>query len=218
MTSETPRVRTSDAERERIAETLRNAVAEGRLTLEEGDERLAALYATKFRDELGGLINDLPPVPDAKGSRRRGPGHGWGPNWAHDGGWGAGWGPGGGWDPSGAPRPTSPQAAGPQSGGPQDSDAPGMYDGGYGAPGYGGGYGGPGRGQPGPGWGGPGWGHRGFAPWRLLRAFVLVAIIASIVSMAHGHFFFFPLIPLAFIAVGVLRCGVFRRLRRGQSQ
>lgn len=60
MTTDNPRVRTSDAERERIAQILRDAVGEGRLTLEEGDERLATLYTTKFRDELNPLIADLP--------------------------------------------------------------------------------------------------------------------------------------------------------------
>lgn len=60
MTTENPRIRTSDAERERVAQVLRDAVGEGRLTLEEGDERLATLYTTKFRDELDPLIADLP--------------------------------------------------------------------------------------------------------------------------------------------------------------
>ena len=54
------RLRTSDKEREEIAEILRAAMTEGRLTLEEGEERLAAAYAAKFRDELGPLTADLP--------------------------------------------------------------------------------------------------------------------------------------------------------------
>ncbi|NMO52856.1 DUF1707 domain-containing protein [Actinoplanes sp. TBRC 11911] len=54
------RLRTSDTEREQIAGTLRAAMTEGRLTLEEGEERLAAAYAAKFRDELGPLTADLP--------------------------------------------------------------------------------------------------------------------------------------------------------------
>ena len=54
------RLRTSDKEREQVAEILRAAMAEGRLTLEEGEERLAAAYASKFRDELGPLTADLP--------------------------------------------------------------------------------------------------------------------------------------------------------------
>lgn len=58
--SGTNRVRTSDKEREEVAEILRAAMTEGRLTLEEGEERLAAVYATKYRDELGPLTADLP--------------------------------------------------------------------------------------------------------------------------------------------------------------
>ena len=54
------RLRTSDAEREQVATILRAAMTEGRLTLEEGEERLAAVYAAKFRDELGPLTADLP--------------------------------------------------------------------------------------------------------------------------------------------------------------
>ena len=54
------RIRTSDQEREKIAEILRAAMAEGRLTLEEGEERLAATYAAKYRDDLKPLTSDLP--------------------------------------------------------------------------------------------------------------------------------------------------------------
>lgn len=54
------RMRTSDKEREEIAEILRAAMTEGRLTLEEGEERLAATYAAKYRDELKPLTTDLP--------------------------------------------------------------------------------------------------------------------------------------------------------------
>jgi hypothetical protein len=54
------RLRTSDAEREQVATVLRAAMTEGRLTLEEGEERLGAVYAAKFRDELLPLTADLP--------------------------------------------------------------------------------------------------------------------------------------------------------------
>ena len=54
------RLRTSDKEREQITEILRAAMSEGRLTMEEGEERLAAAYAAKYRDELGPLTADLP--------------------------------------------------------------------------------------------------------------------------------------------------------------
>jgi hypothetical protein len=53
-------MRASDAEREQVAEVLRKAVTDGRLSLAEGDERLAQAYATKYRDELGPLTVDLP--------------------------------------------------------------------------------------------------------------------------------------------------------------
>ena len=74
------RLRTSDKEREQVAEILRAAMTEGRLTLEEGEERLAAVYAAKFRDELGPLTADLPDggrraladTPQARAAQRRG--------------------------------------------------------------------------------------------------------------------------------------------------
>jgi Domain of unknown function (DUF1707) len=56
----TARLRTSDAEREETAEILRAAMAEGRLDLTEGEERLAGAYAARFRDELAPLTADLP--------------------------------------------------------------------------------------------------------------------------------------------------------------
>jgi DUF1707 SHOCT-like domain len=54
------RVRASDAEREKYAQMVREATGEGRLTLEEGDERLRQIYAARFRDELRPLVADLP--------------------------------------------------------------------------------------------------------------------------------------------------------------
>ncbi|GLY93707.1 DUF1707 domain-containing protein [Actinoplanes sp. NBRC 103695] len=54
------RLRTSDTEREQVATILRAAMTEGRLTLEEGEERLGACYAAKFRDDLIPLTADLP--------------------------------------------------------------------------------------------------------------------------------------------------------------
>jgi hypothetical protein len=54
------RLRTSDTEREQVAKVLRAAMTEGRLTLEEGEERLGACYAAKYRDELLPLTADLP--------------------------------------------------------------------------------------------------------------------------------------------------------------
>ncbi|MFF3750052.1 DUF1707 domain-containing protein [Streptomyces sp. NPDC002018] len=52
--------RASDAEREQIAERLREAVAEGRLDMEEFDERLEAAYKARTHGELAPLVRDLP--------------------------------------------------------------------------------------------------------------------------------------------------------------
>jgi hypothetical protein len=57
--NETP-VRASDAEREQAAELLRSGYADGRLTRDELDQRLAAGYAAKTRADLRGLTGDLP--------------------------------------------------------------------------------------------------------------------------------------------------------------
>jgi hypothetical protein len=74
-------IRASDAERERYAAIISTATGEGRLTTVEADERLAAIYAARFRHELDPLIKDLPnsrptadaPATGASLSWRRGP-------------------------------------------------------------------------------------------------------------------------------------------------
>jgi Domain of unknown function (DUF1707)/Cell wall-active antibiotics response 4TMS YvqF len=53
-------LRASDADRERVAETLREAAGDGRLTMDELDERLDAVYAAKTYAELVPLTQDLP--------------------------------------------------------------------------------------------------------------------------------------------------------------
>ncbi|MFC5149099.1 DUF1707 SHOCT-like domain-containing protein [Streptomyces aureoversilis] len=60
MMSELPDMRASDAERERVAEALREAVAEGRLTMEEFEERLEAAYKARTHGDLEPLVRDLP--------------------------------------------------------------------------------------------------------------------------------------------------------------
>jgi hypothetical protein len=55
------RLRAADTDRERVAERVQAAGAEGRLTLEEIEDRLTAVYATKYTDELKTLTADLPP-------------------------------------------------------------------------------------------------------------------------------------------------------------
>ncbi|GES29730.1 DUF1707 domain-containing protein [Streptomyces angustmyceticus] len=60
MTEELPELRAADADRERVAEILRDAVAEGRLAMEEFDERLDAAYRARTYRELEPLTADLP--------------------------------------------------------------------------------------------------------------------------------------------------------------
>ncbi|WP_330242202.1 DUF1707 SHOCT-like domain-containing protein [Streptomyces sp. NBC_00525] len=55
-------MRASDAERERVAEILREAVAEGRLEMEEFEQRLDSAYKARTRGELEPLVRDLPAV------------------------------------------------------------------------------------------------------------------------------------------------------------
>ena len=75
MSTDSTRVRASDAEREEFAGMVRDATAEGRLSLAEGDERLAQIYAAKFRDELRPLVADLP-AGQASTTAPSGPGRG----------------------------------------------------------------------------------------------------------------------------------------------
>jgi DUF1707 SHOCT-like domain/Cell wall-active antibiotics response LiaF, C-terminal len=58
-----PAVRASDADREQTIVLLRDATAEGRLTLEEFSQRVEAAYAAKLQDELEPLTDDLPKSP-----------------------------------------------------------------------------------------------------------------------------------------------------------
>src|SRR4051812_12929697 len=53
-------VRASDAERERVANLLREGASEGRITLEELSERLELAYAAPTDPELEATVEDLP--------------------------------------------------------------------------------------------------------------------------------------------------------------
>lgn len=57
-----PRIRASDADRERVATLLREHHAEGRLTVEEFRERLDAAFAAKTTGDLDALLADLPAI------------------------------------------------------------------------------------------------------------------------------------------------------------
>ena len=68
-----PRMRASDADRDRAASALREHHAVGRLTAEEFNERLDAVYVAKTMGDLDELLSDLPaadsyqlPVPSGK--------------------------------------------------------------------------------------------------------------------------------------------------------
>ena len=71
-----PRIRASDADRDRVATLLREHHAAGRLTAEEFHERMEQALDAKTLGELDGLLADLPAIdlyelPDA--SLRRSP-------------------------------------------------------------------------------------------------------------------------------------------------
>ena len=73
-----PRIRASDADRDRTAALLREHHAAGRLTAEEFSERLDKAYAAKTLGELDELLADLPGIdlyelPDASLHRGRRP-------------------------------------------------------------------------------------------------------------------------------------------------
>lgn len=53
-------MRASDSDRDRVAEALREAAAEGRLSLDELDERLDRVFAAKTYADLVPLTSDLP--------------------------------------------------------------------------------------------------------------------------------------------------------------
>jgi hypothetical protein len=67
-----PTLRASDAEREHHAELLREHAAQGRLTVDELDERLDRVYAARTLGELTPVVADLPvPAPRERPARRR---------------------------------------------------------------------------------------------------------------------------------------------------
>jgi Domain of unknown function (DUF1707)/Cell wall-active antibiotics response 4TMS YvqF len=55
-----PQLRASDAERDRVASVLNDALAEGRITAQEHGDRLERIYAAKTQAELVPVIEDLP--------------------------------------------------------------------------------------------------------------------------------------------------------------
>lgn len=72
-------LRASDADRDRIAQILSDALAEGRLSSEEHSERLDSLYSLKTVAELQGLVRDLPAPGGGHTPPAYGPGGAGGP-------------------------------------------------------------------------------------------------------------------------------------------
>jgi hypothetical protein len=65
-------IRVSDNDRGRVADRIAAAAAEGRLTIDEADERTAAAYQARYESELDALVDDLPaPPPPTRPDRRR---------------------------------------------------------------------------------------------------------------------------------------------------
>ncbi|MEW2355208.1 DUF1707 domain-containing protein [Spirillospora sp. NPDC029432] len=55
-----PDMRASDADRDRVASTLREHCAQGRITMDELEERLEATYAARTLGQLEEVTHDLP--------------------------------------------------------------------------------------------------------------------------------------------------------------
>lgn len=67
-TPNAPRKRASNTERERISQLLDDAHVDGQLTLTEFDDRIKALWAATYADELPALVADLTPVEHGSGT------------------------------------------------------------------------------------------------------------------------------------------------------
>ena len=67
-------MRASDADREQVADVLRQAASDGRLSLSELEDRIEALYAAKTYADFEPVIRDLPgavPLPPSAAIARR---------------------------------------------------------------------------------------------------------------------------------------------------
>lgn len=60
MTEPTPRLRAGDTDRDATIEQLQRAYSNGRLTLDEFNDRRDSVLATRYLDELSPLVADLP--------------------------------------------------------------------------------------------------------------------------------------------------------------
>jgi Domain of unknown function (DUF1707) len=74
-----PRMRAADADRAKAVEKLGRHLGEGRLTVEEFDDRVTQAHAAVYLDQLPPLFADLPPDPAAPVPHRLRPGA-WAPS------------------------------------------------------------------------------------------------------------------------------------------
>lgn len=76
--TQSPSIRASDDDRQRIVDLLGEHHVAGRLDTDEFSERMEAAYAAKTLGDLAHLMRDLPPIPSpparASSGRRDGPG------------------------------------------------------------------------------------------------------------------------------------------------
>lgn len=64
-------LRLSDAERSLVVDALRRHTADGRLQLDEFEQRSATVFAAKTRADLRGILSDLPALPGLTGAPLR---------------------------------------------------------------------------------------------------------------------------------------------------
>jgi hypothetical protein len=74
-----PRMRAADADRAKAVEKLGRHLGEGRLTVEEFDDRVIQAHAAVYLDQLPHLFADLPPDPAPPAPHRSRPGA-WAPS------------------------------------------------------------------------------------------------------------------------------------------
>jgi hypothetical protein len=61
------RLRVSDADRQSVVDALRRHTGEGRLAIDEFEQRSETAFAARTRADLQGLLDDLPSVPGIEG-------------------------------------------------------------------------------------------------------------------------------------------------------
>jgi hypothetical protein len=64
-------LRVSDAERQQVVDALQRHTGEGRLSIDEFEDRSTLAFAARTRADLGGVLADLPALPDVDGPATR---------------------------------------------------------------------------------------------------------------------------------------------------